>query len=189
MTLSPSFLRGTVIGTILSVGALAAVPALAYWGDPAARGPHFDQEQHEQMQAALENRDYDAWRALMEESGRNARVLDVVTGENFDTFAEMHERMLAGDREGAKQLGEELGLSGPMGMGMGMKMHGPGEGPGSGDCFGRGMGPKNLLGGLTDEQRTALQGAMQACHDDNEDDWLATQRCRLDVIETYSTNQ
>jgi len=190
MTFSPSFIRGATIGTVLSIGALAAIPALAYRGDPTVQGPRFDQERHEQMQAAFENRDFEAWSTLMEEeSGRHPRVLDQVTEENFDSFAEIHELMLSGDHEGAKALREELGLGGDQ---MGMKMHGPGKGKGQGrgpgGCFGRGMGPKGMFGELTEEQRTELHEAMRACKDSGED-WAAVKECHKEVFEQYKTEE
>jgi len=189
MKFSPSFLRGSAVGAILSIGVLAAVPALAFRGDPAARGPNFSPERHEQMQQALQNRDYAAWNALMQQDSRTPRVLDMVTEETFDTFARMHELMVQGDREGADALREELGLPSHERMHMrgedgccstNMMMNGKGPAMRQGHDMGKGR----FMSDLTVEQRTELHDAIQSCKDGS-DDRIAIQRCRMDILEQY----
>jgi len=126
-------LTGTAAALVMTGSLLAATTALAYRGDPEVRGPDYSPERHEQMLDAFENGDYDAWKALMEESGRVSRVLEVITEENFDQFVEMRELRQAGDIEGAREIAEELGL--PRGPG-----HGFGRGNGRGR-FGGGRSP------------------------------------------------
>ncbi len=89
-------------GLIASMGLVSA-----YRGDYAAP----NEERHSAIEAAFESQDYDAWHALMTEDGRHPRVVDVVTKDNFETFASAREAALNGDSETAKGLREELGLN------------------------------------------------------------------------------
>lgn len=95
----------------LAVGAgmlLASAPnALAYRGDPNVKGPYYSAERHEAMTKAFENKDYNAWKSLMQGKGR---VTQVVTEQNFARFAEMHKLMLDGKTDEANQIRQELGL-------------------------------------------------------------------------------
>jgi hypothetical protein len=77
------------------------------------------QSHHTAMQAVFESGDYEAWKALVEERHANrpegapelkVNMLDIITAENFDQFAQMHALMQAGDRDGAEAIAEELGL-------------------------------------------------------------------------------
>ena len=88
---------------------------MAYKGDPSLKGPYFDEERHESMQESFESADYEAWYALMTEDGRHPKILDKVTEDNFEQFAEMKQAFIDGDFETGQQLREELGF------GMGMK--------------------------------------------------------------------
>lgn len=72
--------------------------------------------QYEQMQAAMDAGDYDAWRALVPE---NSPLGDVITAENFDRFIEMHQLM-----NEAHDIAEELGLPGRQAMGPHMMGYG-----------------------------------------------------------------
>lgn len=120
---------------MLSVFALGMVALLgvslvaAYQGDYTVKGPDYSEERHEAMEDAFDNLDYDAWVALMSESGRSPRVLDVVTEDNFATFVEAHDAMEDGDFERASELRAELGLNN-------------GTGPKDETGFGRGKGMK-----------------------------------------------
>lgn len=83
------------------------------------------------LQSALEDNDYDAFLEAIENSPL-ASVID--TEAEFNTFVEAHELMRSGDREGARELMEELGLNamgGPGGFSNGMgKRQGLGRGHG-----------------------------------------------------------
>ncbi|MDD3896800.1 MAG: hypothetical protein PHU04_03090 [Candidatus Peribacteraceae bacterium] len=133
--MTKQFALGSTVGVIASIGLMAAVPVMAYRGDSAAaqgRGqfaPRFAPEHHEEMVQAIESNDYEAWKALMEENGRGGPMVDSINEENFDTFVQMHTLMIAGDREGAEALREQLGLSvPPMRRGSGDEFPGRGFG-------------------------------------------------------------
>lgn len=49
------------------------------------------QAQMDAIQTAIENRDYDAWKSLMEE--RIAKMQEQLTGENFEQIVEHHQQM------------------------------------------------------------------------------------------------
>jgi hypothetical protein len=73
-----------------------------------------------QIHDALNTRDYDAWVQLREETNAPlGRVSEIVTEENFDKFAEMHEAKLSGDFEKVWELKEEFGIE-RMGKGKGI---------------------------------------------------------------------
>lgn len=119
----------------LGFGALALVlgamgvfvsSALAYKGDPAVKGPNYSAERHATMEEALENKDYDAWKNLMQDKGR---VTQVINKDNFAKFAEAHELVEQGNMAEAQKIRQELGLGmhnasgteiGKKGMGRGM---------------------------------------------------------------------
>ena len=112
--------------TTLGLGALAltlgvigisAGTALAYQGDPTVKGPNYSIERHEAMEKAFENKDYDAWKNLMQGKGR---VSQVVNKDNFSKFAEAHELMEQGKTAEAQQIRQELGLGLQNGSGKGM---------------------------------------------------------------------
>jgi len=102
---------------VLSVFALGIIALLgvsfvaAYQGDYSVNGPDYSEERHETMEQAFDNLDYSTWVTLMAESGRNPRVLDVVTEDNFATFVEVHKAGKSGDIERALKLRTELGLN------------------------------------------------------------------------------
>jgi len=103
----------------------------AYQGDYSVKGPDYSDDRHDVMQEAFDNIDYDAWVSLMTESGRNPRVLTVVTEDNFEVFVEAHEAGTTGDSARASELRAQLGL------GQGSKS---GNGEGQGSQKGSGMG-------------------------------------------------
>ena len=102
--------KTTVFGIIalLVVGMFFSTAiASAYRGDPSKTGPNYSEERHSAMEKAFESGDYDAWYKLMTEDGRHPRVVDVITKDNFDKFAQAHE---TGDHEKVMELRNELGL-------------------------------------------------------------------------------
>lgn len=81
--------------------------ASAYRGDPNTKGPNYTQERHEAMIKAFENKDYNAWKKLMNGKGR---VTQVINEKNFAKFAEVHKLMLQGKTAEANKIKAELGL-------------------------------------------------------------------------------
>ena len=59
-----------------------------------------------EVMEAIEAGDYNAWKELMGDRG----PAQTITEENFGTFVEMHNLMVAGDKEAAQALRDELGL-------------------------------------------------------------------------------
>jgi hypothetical protein len=123
---------------MLSIFALGIIVLLGisfvatYQGDYSVKGPNYSEERHDAMHSAFDNLDYDTWITLMTESGRNPRVLTVVTEDNFATFVEAHKAGEAGDFKKADELMAELGLR----NGSGLK---------DGTCFGGRKGMKQGL--------------------------------------------
>ncbi len=120
--------------TTLGLGALALIlgvvvvstgSALAYRGDTAVKGPNYTAERHTAMLKAFENKDYTAWKNLMQNRGMASKV---ITEANFAKFVEAHNLALQGKTAEAQKIRKELGLglqngsgkSGDMGMGRGM---------------------------------------------------------------------
>jgi len=106
------------IGLILILSALAANAA-----DSTAVGSTRD-EHRARMAAAIEARDYDAWKAERDAWGARGQAGQKVTKENFETFARLHEAVKAGRTEDAAALRQQLGL-------------GEGKGTGNGQCLGK----------------------------------------------------
>lgn len=96
-----------VLALTLGVIGVSAGTALAYKGDSTVKGPNYSVERHEAMEKALENKDYDAWKNLMQGKGR---VTQVVNKDNFEKFAEAHELMEQGKTDEAQKIRQELGL-------------------------------------------------------------------------------
>jgi len=99
---------------------------------------------HEAVEEALESGDYDAFRKAV----GGTPVADVIdTEDEFEKFAEAHELMEAGDRDGARGIMDELGLERGRGFGgMGMLRAGEGFGHGKGEGYGRGAGMGRGMG-------------------------------------------
>jgi len=71
-------------------------------------GMRFDSEQHQAVEQAIENNDFDAWTDLM----GDRKMGEAISSENFSQLVTMHDLMQAGNFEEAKALREELGLPG-----------------------------------------------------------------------------
>jgi len=104
---------GALAVVLGSVG-LSANTALAYKGDPNVKGPYYTVERHTAMEKAFENKDYEAWKNLMQNRGR---VTEVINKDNFAKFAEAHELMEQGKTTEARKIMNDLGL----GLGNGFK--------------------------------------------------------------------
>ncbi len=97
--------------SILTLGAFALITAapsvLAYRGDPNVQGPNCSSdEQHQAMQQALENNDYNAWQNLHQGKGR---ISEVINESNFSKFVQMHQLRIEGKTDEANQIRSELG--------------------------------------------------------------------------------
>ncbi|MBD3281397.1 hypothetical protein GF391_01495 [Candidatus Uhrbacteria bacterium] len=67
--------------------------------------------QNEDVQNAIASRDYNAFaEALTKEDGTMPKILETITADNFDRFADMHEAVMNKDFETAKAIAQELGL-------------------------------------------------------------------------------
>lgn len=112
------------LALLLGVAGVSAGNALAYRGDPAVKGPNYSEERHEAMERAFENKDYDAWKNLMQGKGR---MTQVINKDNFARFAEAHELAEQGNIAEAQKIRQELGLGlhngAGKGLGMGKHMH------------------------------------------------------------------
>lgn len=86
-------------------------------GDRAGR-PMMDAETKTKVDAAIKNRDYNAWKAAV----GDAPIANQVTADNFSKFAEAHELREAGKNEEAKAIMDELGIKPPHGHGHGPHM-------------------------------------------------------------------
>jgi|SRR3989344_1308356 len=114
-----------VLALTIGVISVSAGSVMAYQGDPNVKGPYYSVDRHEAMEKAFENKDYNAWKSLMQGRGK---VTQVVNEENFANFAESHEMMEQGKIIEAREVRQELGLGlrdgsgrgiGGMGMGVG----------------------------------------------------------------------
>lgn len=92
----------------------------AYRGDPTVTGSNYSIERHEAMTQAFANKDYYAWKNLMQ--GNNGRVVQVINQSNFGKFAEAHNLALQGKTEEANKIRTELGLGLRDGSGNGQGM-------------------------------------------------------------------
>jgi hypothetical protein len=81
----------------------------------------YGEKQHEALTAALEDNDYDAYKALI----ANSPDADALTTDIFAQLVEIHQLEEGGDREGAMELRKELTDSGFRGGFGGPGSHGP----------------------------------------------------------------
>jgi hypothetical protein len=108
---------------VIGGAVIAPQVVLAYRGDPVVKGPNYTEERHTAMEKAFENKDYNAWKMLMD--GRS-RATQVINKDNFAKFAEAHKLVEQGKTAEAAKIRAELGLGlqngSGMGQGMGMGM-------------------------------------------------------------------
>lgn len=95
------------LAVILGVVAVSTGSVLAYKGDQTVKGPNYSIERHTAMTQAFENKDYTAWKNLMQNKGR---VTEVITKDNFVKFVEAQKLFLQGKTTEAQKIREELGL-------------------------------------------------------------------------------
>lgn len=92
--------------------------AEAYRGDLNTQGPNCTIERHEEMEKALENKDYQAWKKLMAGKGRATQI---VNEKNFAQFVKAHELAEQGKTVEAQKIRQELGLGLKNGSGQGYR--------------------------------------------------------------------
>jgi hypothetical protein len=102
------------LALVLGVTAISAGSALAYRGDPTVKGPNYSTERHIAMLKAFENKDYTAWKNLMQNRGMATKV---ITEANFAKFVEAHNLALQGKTAEAQKIRQELGLGLKNGVG------------------------------------------------------------------------
>ncbi len=95
------------LALVLGLTAISANSALAYKGDPKVQGPNYSPERHTAMTKAFANKDYTAWKNLMQNRGK---VTQVVTEANFGKFVQAHNLALEGKTVEAQKIRQELGL-------------------------------------------------------------------------------
>lgn len=95
------------LALVLGVAVISTGSALAYRGDPAVKGPNYTAERHTAILKAFENKDYTAWKNLMQNRGMASKV---VTEANFAKFVEAHNLALQGKIAEAQKIRQELGL-------------------------------------------------------------------------------
>lgn len=116
--MNKNILFGILAIAVISIASLGAV--LAYRGNPDVKGPNYDAQVHEQLEAAMDAGDYDAWIQVRKDNNlpMQGRMFQIITADNFDKYVELHEVNLAGDIVKANAIKAELGL------GQGMQKHG-----------------------------------------------------------------
>lgn len=106
---------------VLMIGLVAFV-TVAYRGNPDVKSPNYNEDVHEQLEAAMEAGNYDAWLKIRQDNNlpTNGKIYQVITKDNFGKYVELHNANLAGDTEKAEAIRAELGLGqGMMGSGTG----------------------------------------------------------------------
>lgn len=102
-----------VLAGLLATGAAIMLgnTVQAYRGDYTKTGPNHNEERKKAMETIMKNKDFEAWKKLMTENGKNPRILRVIdTKEEFDKFAQVYEFIKAGKIEEANKIRTELGL-------------------------------------------------------------------------------
>ncbi len=97
---------------IITLALVGITGVIAYRGDFLVKGPNYNEEIHEQLEAAIENRDYNTWITIREENNLPIRgkIFQVINEDNFDMFVRLHEANQNGDSETANNIRAELGL-------------------------------------------------------------------------------
>lgn len=112
------------LGLILSAGIAGSA---AYSGNGGFNKADLTPEQraemqarHEEVKGAIDNNDYQAWQALIQEkqslmAGQGFElkhnILDIIDSqEDFDLFVQAHQAMAAGDHQTAQAIRQELGF-------------------------------------------------------------------------------
>jgi hypothetical protein len=97
---------------VFVIGVISLIGVYAYKGNLSVNGPNYSEAVHEQMEAAIDAGDYDAWVQIRQENNlpMNGRMFQAINKDNFAKYAEMHDAMLSGDIDTANAIRSELGL-------------------------------------------------------------------------------
>lgn len=96
---------------VFFIGVISLISVIAYKGSNV-NGLNYNEEVHEQLKAAIESGDYDAWIRIRRENNlpMNGRIFQVINADNFDKYRELHNAIQSGDYEKANLIRAELGL-------------------------------------------------------------------------------
>lgn len=114
-----------LIGIVaIFVVSIISLGAIAYQGNSDVKGPKYNEDVHEELEAAMDAGDYDLWLSIREENNlpTRGRIFQVITADNFSRYVALHEANEAGDEDTASSIRSELGL------GQGMMKKGQGKG-------------------------------------------------------------
>lgn len=100
----------TVFATALGAVLVLSLASLAVTAFGNGNGANYDADVHEELQAAMESNNFEAWRTIREENGlpMRGRMLTNIDAENFERFVQMRRAYHAGDVDAANELREEL---------------------------------------------------------------------------------
>ncbi|MFH0876328.1 MAG: hypothetical protein V1859_10405 [archaeon] len=99
------------IGALFLIS-LLSLGVMAYQGNQNTVRPNYNADVHEQLEAAIEAGDYDAWIQIRQNNNlpTKGRIFQVVNADNFDLYMQLHNAVEAGDTETANEIRAELGL-------------------------------------------------------------------------------
>ncbi|MCX7589815.1 MAG: hypothetical protein N2Z85_02660 [Patescibacteria group bacterium] len=100
----------------LIFGVLLSSKTLAYRGDPNVRGPNCTDSQYQEVQNAIEKKDYNTWKKLMGDKGIARKINNQ---DEFNKFIQMRNYMLQKKYDEANKIKTELGLGGGIRKGFG----------------------------------------------------------------------
>lgn len=138
MNTKTKILSLSVLGIMVATGTAIffAGSAQAYQGDYTKVGPYHTEEREAAMETVMKNKDFDGWKKLMTENGRNPGVLRKIdTKEEFDKFVEAYELGKAGKTAEANAIRAELELGNGQGQRKGMGRGNSSRGQNHGGSF------------------------------------------------------
>ncbi|HIH24452.1 TPA: hypothetical protein HA251_05440 [Candidatus Woesearchaeota archaeon] len=114
---------------ILFLTGSVALAAGYHSGGANVQGANYNAQAHEQLESAIEARDYDAWLKVRQEYNlpMRGKIFQVINKDNFGLYADLHAANEAGDLERAAAIRTELGVGTGRGSGQGGRMQGAGQ--------------------------------------------------------------
>ena len=100
----------------LVIGVVFSTAVMAYKGNVQEKSPFYSEERCSEMQ----NADYEKWLALMQENGRNPKIVSVLAEEDFNKLIEAKLQAKQGNPANFVQFRSELGLNNGVGPKNGM---------------------------------------------------------------------
>lgn len=94
-----------ILGLVSTIGFVSA-----YRGDSTQVGPNYNEVRHTDIQTAIQNNDYSAWKSLMSENNNSPRILEVINENNFSEFRDAYLANQSGDTEAMNDFRTTLGL-------------------------------------------------------------------------------